>query len=46
MAGKHLEFDSWTKKMCEQLSKIGPGYIWHNLSGICKNINKRCNDIE
>jgi hypothetical protein len=37
----NLEFDSWASKLNEQLSKIGLGYIWHDLSvntvsGICK----------
>jgi hypothetical protein len=37
----NLEFDSWPKKLSEQLSKIGLGYIWQDLrvntvSGICK----------
>jgi hypothetical protein len=47
----HFEFDSWASKLNEQLSKIGLGYIWHDVSvntmtGICKNIKERCNDIE
>jgi hypothetical protein len=52
MAGNgNLEFDSWAKKLSEQLSKIGLGYIWQNLrvntaSGICEKIKDRCNDIE
>jgi hypothetical protein len=46
----HFEFDSWASKLNEQLSKIGLGYIWHDVSvntvsGICKKI-ERCNDIE
>jgi hypothetical protein len=47
----NLEFDSWARKLSEQLSKIGLGYIWQDLrvntvSGICKKIKERCNDIE
>jgi hypothetical protein len=46
-----LKFDSWAKKLSEQISKIGSGYIWQDLrvntvSGICKKIKARCNDIE
>jgi hypothetical protein len=45
----NFEFDSWASKLNEQLSKIGLGYIWHDLSvhtvsGICKKIKERCND--
>jgi hypothetical protein len=37
----NFEFDSWASKLNEQLSKIGLGYIWHDVSvktvsGICK----------
>jgi hypothetical protein len=37
----NLEFESWAKKLSEQLSKIGLGYIWQDLqensvSEICK----------
>jgi hypothetical protein len=37
----NFEFDSWVGKLNEQLSKIGLGCIWHDLSvntvsGICK----------
>jgi hypothetical protein len=44
-------FDSWAKKLSKQLSKLGLGYIWQDLrvntvSGICKKIKERCNDIE
>jgi hypothetical protein len=47
----NFQFDSWASKLNEQLSKIGLGYIWHDLSvntvsGICKIIKERCNDIE
>jgi hypothetical protein len=47
----NFEFDSWASKLNEQLSKIGLGYIWRDLSmntvsGICKKIKERCNDIE
>jgi hypothetical protein len=43
MAVNNLEFDSLVKKVREQLSKIGLGYIWQDLrvnavSGICKKI--------
>jgi hypothetical protein len=27
----NLEFDSWARKLSEQLSKIGLGYIWQDL---------------
>jgi hypothetical protein len=42
----NFEFDSWASKLNEQLSKIGPGYIWHDLrvntvSGICKKKLKK-----
>jgi hypothetical protein len=38
-------FDSWASKLNEQLSKIGLGYIWHDLSvntmsGISKKLRK------
>jgi hypothetical protein len=38
-----IKFDSWARKLSEQLSKIGLGYIWQDLrvntgSGICKKI--------
>jgi hypothetical protein len=47
----NLEFDSWTRKLSKQLSKIGLGYVCQNLrvntgSGICKKIKERFNDIE
>jgi hypothetical protein len=47
----NFEFDSWARKLSKQLSKIGLGCIWQDLrvntvSGICKKIKKRCNDIE
>jgi hypothetical protein len=47
----NLEFDSWARKLSEHLSKIGLGYIWQDLrvntvSGICKKIKQRYNDIE
>jgi hypothetical protein len=47
----NLEFDSWARKLSEQLSKIGLGHIWQDLrvntvSGICKKFKERCNDIE
>jgi hypothetical protein len=47
----NLEFDSWASKLNKQLSKIGLGYILHDLSvnivsGICKKIKERYNDIE
>jgi hypothetical protein len=37
----NFEFDSWASKLNEQLSKIGLGYIWHDVSvntvsGVCK----------
>jgi hypothetical protein len=36
----NLEFDSWTGKLSEKLSKIGLGYIWQDVGvntvgGIC-----------
>jgi hypothetical protein len=39
------------RKLSEQLSKTGLGYIWQDLNintggGICKKIEDRCNDIE
>jgi hypothetical protein len=47
----NLEFGSWAKKLSEQLSKIGLGYIWHDLRVntecvIYKQIKERCIDIE
>jgi hypothetical protein len=47
----NLEFDSWAKKLSEQLSKVRQRYIWQDLrvntvTGICKKIKERCNDIE
>jgi hypothetical protein len=47
----NLEFGSWAKKSSEQLRKIRLGYIWqdrreNNVSGICKKIKERCNNIE
>jgi hypothetical protein len=47
----NFEFDSWASKLSEQLSKIGLGFFWHDVSvntvsGICKKIKERCNDIE
>jgi hypothetical protein len=41
----NFEFDSWANKLSEQLSKIGLGYIWHDLrvntvNGIFKKIKK------
>jgi hypothetical protein len=47
----NLEFGSWAKKLSEQLSKIGQGKIWQDLwanavSGKCKKIKERCNDME
>jgi hypothetical protein len=41
----NFEFDSWASKLNEQLSKIGLGYIWHDvsvnaMSGICKKLKK------
>jgi hypothetical protein len=37
----NFEFESWARKLSEQLSKTGLGYIWQDLrvntvSGICK----------
>jgi hypothetical protein len=47
----NLEFDSWARKLSEQLSEIRLGYIWQDLRvntvrGICKKIKERCNDME
>jgi hypothetical protein len=48
----NFEFDSWARKLSEQLSKIGLGYIWQDfrvntVSGNCKKKKKeRCNDIK
>jgi hypothetical protein len=41
----NLKFDSWASKLSEQLSKIGLGYIWHDVSvntvsEICKKLKK------
>jgi hypothetical protein len=27
----NLKFESWASKLSEQLSKIGLGYIWHDV---------------
>jgi hypothetical protein len=38
----NLEFGSWAKKVSEQLSKIGLGYIWQDLkeNNVCKICKK------
>jgi hypothetical protein len=47
----NFEFDSWANKLNGELSKIRLRYIWHGLSvntvsGICKKMKERCNNIE
>jgi hypothetical protein len=44
----NFKFDSWASKLNEPLSKIGLGYdvSVNTVSGICKKIKERCNDIE
>jgi hypothetical protein len=46
-----MRFESWTKKMKEELESIGLTYIWHNqqewdTSRLRRIIRERCNDIE
>jgi hypothetical protein len=48
---KNFEFDSWARKLSEQLSKIGLGYIWQDVRvntmvEFVNKIKERCNDIE
>jgi hypothetical protein len=46
-----MKFESWAKKMKEELESIGLAYIWHsqqewNTSRLRRIIRQRCNDIE
>jgi hypothetical protein len=46
---KNLKVDGWTKKLKEELEKMGLAYIWQNQTEInvtiCKIVRERCNDI-
>jgi hypothetical protein len=46
----NMRFESWAKKMKEELESIGPAYIWHSqqewdTSKLRRIIRGRCNDI-
>jgi hypothetical protein len=46
-----MRFESWAKKMKEELESIGLAYIWHSqqewdTSRLRRIIRGRCNDIE
>jgi hypothetical protein len=47
----NMRFESWAKKMKEELESIGPAYIWHSQQEwdtrrLRRIIRERCNNIE